>query len=146
MSIESIELWHRRARPEPTDKDFNVQLGCHLEEIVEMLDTLVFDNGTEMLGEHTLARSALNSLSNTLKRGYVTAGIIDRGEFLDSLADQVVTAIGAGHCAGMKTAEACERVNTSNWTKTVDGEFQRDANGKITKPSTYVPPDLKGLY
>ena len=71
---------------------------------------------------------------------------IDREEFLDSLADQVVTAIGAGHCAGMKTAEAIERVNVSNWTKTVDGEFQRDANGKIAKPSTYVPPDLKGLY
>lgn len=46
MSIESIELWHKRARPEPTDKDFNVQLGCHLEEVVEMLGTTPISGGT----------------------------------------------------------------------------------------------------
>jgi len=40
MSVDSIEMWHKRARPNPTDKDFNVQLGCHFEEIVEMLDAL----------------------------------------------------------------------------------------------------------
>ena len=146
MSIESIELWHRRARPDPTQRDFATQLGCHLEKVVEMLDTLVFNQGYDMPGHLTLARTALDSLATSLKRGYMTAGVVDREGFLDSLADQVVTAIGAGHCAGMQTAEAIERVNVSNWTKTVDGEFQRDANGKITKPSTYVPPDLKGLY
>ena len=37
MSTEIIELWHKRARPVPTDRDFNVQMGCHLEEIAEML-------------------------------------------------------------------------------------------------------------
>jgi hypothetical protein len=146
MSIESIELWHRRARPEPTQRDFATQLGCHLEEVVEMLDTLTFNQGSDMPGHLTLARTALDSLATSLKRGYMTAGVVDREGFLDSLADQVVTAIGAGYCAGMQTAEAIERVNVSNWTKTVDGEFQRDANGKITKPSTYVPPDLKGLW
>lgn len=146
MSIESIELWQKRARPEPTQRDFAVALGVHLEEIVEMLDTLTFNQGYDMPGHLTLARTALDSIATALKRGYMTAGIADREGFLDSLADQVVTAIGAGHCAGMQTAEAVERVNVSNWTKTVDGEFQRDANGKITKPSTYVPPDLKGLY
>lgn len=146
MSIESIELWHRRARPEPTQRDFATQLGCHLEEVVEMMDTLAFNQGYDMPGHLTLARTALDSLATALKRGYMTATVTDREEFLDSLADQVVTAIGAGHCAGMKPAEAIERVNVSNWTKTVDGEFQRDANGKITKPSTYVPPDLEGLY
>jgi hypothetical protein len=26
MSTELIELWHKRAHPEPTDDDFNVQL------------------------------------------------------------------------------------------------------------------------
>ena len=144
--IEAIELWHKRARPEPTDRDLNTQLGCHFEEFVEMLDTLVFDNGAEMLGEHTLARTALHNLSQSLKKGLITATITDRKEFLDSLADQVVTAVGTGHCAGMRTAEACERVNASNWTKTVDGEFIRDANGKIAKPATYVAPDLTGLY
>jgi len=146
MTIESIELWHKRARPNPTDKDFSIQVAVHLEEIVEMLDTLMFDHGSTMPGKGTLARSALDTLSTALKKGYATASVLDREEFLDSLADQIVTAVGVGHCAGMKTAEACTRVNTSNWTKTVDGEFQRDAQGKITKPATYVAPDLSGLF
>jgi hypothetical protein len=147
MTIESIKLWHKRARPEPTAKDFNVQLGCHLEEIVEMLDTMVFATPTgEMLGAHTLARSALETLSQQLKRGVAHAAVFNREGFLDSAADQIVTSVGVGHCAGMQTAEAVERVSRSNWTKTVDGDFIRDANGKIAKPATYAAPDLSGLF
>jgi len=35
MSIDSMYLWHLRARPEPTSRDFDVQLGCHLEEVAK---------------------------------------------------------------------------------------------------------------
>lgn len=148
MNIESIELWHKRARPEPTDKDFNIQLGCHFEEFVEMLECLHFTHpkfGTSAGGDMTLM-TLMHEMATELKANRVQAEVVERQGFLDSLADQVVTAIGVGHCAGMKTAEACDRVNTSNWTKTVDGEFIRDANGKIAKPATYVAPDLEGLY
>jgi hypothetical protein len=31
MSVDQIELWHKRARPKPTEGDFNVQLGCDSE-------------------------------------------------------------------------------------------------------------------
>ena len=147
MSIESIELWHRRARPEPTARDFDVQLGCHLEEIVEMLDTLMFDHGASMRGQLTLARTSLDSLSQALKKGYMTASIADRNGFLDSLADQIVTATGCGHCASMQTSEALRRVNASNWSKfDDDGQPIRDANGKIAKGPGYKEPDLEGLY
>ena len=145
--IESIELWQRRARPKPTDRDFNVALGVHFEEIVEMLDALVFDMPTgEMLGEHTMARSALNELSQYLKKNVAVAVAFDREAFLDSLADQMVTAVGVGHCAGMKTSDACRQVNQSNWSKFVDGQPVFDAHGKIAKPAGYVPPDLTGLF
>ena len=145
--IELIELWHKRARPTPTESDFSVQLGCHLEEIVEMLDTIVLDMPTgEMLGEHTLARSALNTMALHLKRNVAIAAVFDREAFLDSLADQVVTAVGVGHCAGMKTARACGQVNQSNWSKFVDGKPVFDVNGKIAKPPSYKAPDLSGLF
>jgi len=90
----------------------------------------------------------IKALSDGLKAGEMHATINpgEREAFLDALADQIVTAVGVGHCAGMQTAEAVARVNTSNWSKTVDGEFLRDAQGKITKPAAYVKPDLKGLY
>lgn len=145
--LELIELWHRRARPAPTERDFSVQLGCHLEEIVEMLDTIVLDMPTgEMLGEHTMARSALHSLAEHLKKNIAIATVFDREAFLDSLADQVVTSVGVGHCAGMQTSRACGQVNQSNWSKFVDGHPVFDANGKIAKPAGYVPPNLTGLF
>ena len=27
MSVDLIELWHQRARPQPTERDFQTQLG-----------------------------------------------------------------------------------------------------------------------
>lgn len=143
MSVDLIKLWHERARPNPTEQHFNVQLGCHFEEICEMLAVL---NTTE---NNTLvrARAALSWLADGLKRGNVQATITDRQEFLDAIADQVVTAVGAAHCANMNVTEAVRRVNTSNWSKyNVDGQPVFDENGKIKKGPTYAPPDLTGLY
>jgi len=149
MSVDSIELWHKRARPNPTDKDFNVQLGCHFEEIAEQVRELTFvtDTHSPLPGEKTMLHAALVMFADMLKTGETSALIKDRKEFLDSLADQIVTATGVGHCAGMKTAEACVRVNSSNWSKyDVNGQPLFDANGKITKGPNYHKPDLEGLY
>jgi predicted HAD superfamily Cof-like phosphohydrolase len=143
MSTEAIELWHKRARPEPTAADFNVQLGCHFEEIEEMMQSIVTDD-EEVWQE---VRSQIYVLSKLLKLGELKVRVDDRNEFLDSIADQVVTGIGAAYCAGMKAADACERVNTSNWSKfDHNGQPIRDANGKIKKGPNYQPPVLDGLY
>lgn len=142
MTISMIQLWHKRARPEPTQQNFNVQLGCHIEEIVEMLDTLKFKNF-----DWSVCHQQLDLLASLLKRGDEDAVVTDRKEFLDSLADQVVTAVGTGHCANMDVPTACIRVNTSNWSKydskgyPIFNEF-----GKITKGTDYKAPDLEGLY
>lgn len=144
MSTEAIELWHKRARPEPTAADFNVQLGCHFEEIVEMMDCIKVIDASNTLAE---ARDVMSMLADWLKKGLITVEITDRNEFLDSIADQVVTGIGAAHCAGMKGAVACDRVNASNWSKfDHNGQPIRDANGKIKKGPNYQPPVLDGLY
>lgn len=144
-AIESIDLWHSRARPKPTPEDFNVQLGCHFEEIAEMFDTLAFD--FETAREASIVHQALDRLAERLKNGSGKAKIHGRKDFLDSIADQVVTGIGVAHCAGMDGRTAVVRVNTSNWSKFDDeGQPIRDANGKIAKGPRYAPPDLEGLY
>lgn len=143
MTTLSIQLWHRRARPAPTPNDFNVQLGCHFEEIEEMMRSLKTsdDEAWESL---TLA---VHHLAALLKTNVLRATIKDRKEFLDAIADQVVTGIGAGHCAGMDADEAIARVNQSNWSKfDENGQPIFDANGKITKGPGYAPPDLGGLF
>lgn len=146
MTTEAIELWHRRARPKPTAADFNVQLGCHFEEIQEMGCTI---EGGDIIMIKLLddLDSVVSRIADRLKKGLSNVEIVNRKEFLDSIADQVVTGIGAAYCAGMKGAAACDRVNTSNWSKfDENGQPIRDANGKITKGPNYQPPVLDGLY
>lgn len=166
MSIEAINLWHSRARPTPDAAQFNVQLGCHLEEIVEMLDTIVFNQtpdtseppsfwrrllrkfnpDVDIPGYRMNMRACIHALAQDLKRGYATATITDRKGFLDAIADQVVTGVGAAYCAGMNAPEAVRRVDSSNWSKFVDGQPVFDENGKVTKGPYYKPVDLTGLY
>lgn len=148
MSIDLIKLWHERARPHPTERDLDVQVGCHFEEVVEMLETLtsLYRDGDGLLMR---AHEGVVALADALKSGQMRLRIKgeDRQELLDSLADQIVTATGVGHCAGMNITEAVRRVNTSIWTKyDSDGQPMRDKNGKISKGPNYAPPDLEGLY
>ena len=148
MSIESIELWHKRARPNPTERDFNTQLGCHLEEIVEMIATLRFTHqsgsGIEMPGKNSMLYQQINDFAEGLKSGRITAQIANRKELLDALADQIVTSVGVGHTANMKITRAVDIVNTSNWSKfSPEGQPYFDQNAKILKGPNYVPPALE---
>ena len=149
-TLDTVQKWHQRARPNPDDRAFDVQLGCHLEEVCEMLETLLLTfPGTTfgpIRGEVSGAHFALRTLATILKDGSASASIIDREALLDSLADQIVTAVGVGHCAGMDVPCAAEIVDRSNWSKFVDGQPVFDANGKIAKPDTYQPPNLRGCF
>lgn len=145
--VSEVELWHKRARPAPTEKNFNVQLGCHAEEFVEMLESLQFFDDKGKAADIGRTVVALSALANALKYGVMSAIASDRKGFLDSLADQIVTAVGAGHCAHMDVPQALDRVNVSNWSK-FDNQGQPivDANGKVTKGPNYRAPNLEELY
>lgn len=145
MSIESIDLWHKRARPDPTPEEFSIQLGCHFEEVAELFETLAFDFESAGMAHEVLV--ALTNLSERLKKNGGVAKVHDRKEFLDAIADQIVTGIGAAHCAKMDGAEAVRRVNLSNWSKYDEhGQPSFDEHGKIMKGHNYAPPNLEGLY
>lgn len=142
MSVFAISQWHKKARPNPTYKDFNVQLGCHVEEFVEMLDSLVLDGYYKSPLVHRLTK-----LADGLKQGSVEVAGYNPEKFLDSLCDQIVTAVGVGHTADMAISTAVAEVNRSNFSKfDQNGNPIKDANGKIIKGPNYAPPDLHGLY
>lgn len=145
--IDMINDWHARARPEPTVKDFDVQLGCHFEEIAECEDVLLWkaEDDEDVAALQNL-RKTLTRVADGLKKGRIEALIHNREEFLDSLCDQIVTAVGVAHCADMDVVGALAAVDQSNWSKYVDGKPVFDANGKITKGPDYVKPDLTGCY
>jgi hypothetical protein len=112
-----------------------------VEEFVEMLDCVQFD------GTWNNLRYEIKLLADRLKSGQEHAVICDRKEMLDSLADQIVTSVGVGHCAGMKMTDAVDAVSRSNWSKYGDnGEPVFNEHGKIMKGANYKPPVLNNLY
>ena len=83
-----------------------------------------------------------------MKAGDKTVSTVDRVSLLDSLADQIVTAVGVGVCAKMDMdAAVTEEVNESNWSKfNYKGYPEFDENGKVKKGEHYRKPDLKGMF
>lgn len=136
-NITPILNWFKEAVPFPTDKNRAVQLGVHIEEFAEMFDALKLSHLSEYL--HGVARIHKSTLTIS-----VDEPALDRVELLDSLCDQVVTAIGVAHMMGMDILGALAEVNASNWSKfDENGKPIFDANGKIAKnQATYFKPNL----
>lgn len=135
--IKSIVRWFETAKPEPTRKDAYVQIGCHYEEFSEMAAALLDYEESEIV--HDASEEYKSS----------DGGLIDQFDkkravmILDSLCDQIVTAIGVAKFLGMDIEGALAEVNASNWSKFVDGKAVLDENGKIAKPDTYFKPNLE---
>lgn len=140
-TFKEIKNWFELAIPEPTEDNKRVQLGVHLEEVCEMLETIVVDNvwPTDVKDVYV----DLTLVANNLKKNKeITIDTYDRKEFLDSLCDQVVTAIGVGHMYGFDILCALAEVSASNSSKFVDGKPIFNEHGKIAKGPSYFKPDL----
>ncbi len=126
----------------------STQIGCHLEEISELLHEVSLLGPT---GLSSVALSAvavvLAAIANNLKAGTITAAIYDREAALDALCDCEVTGNGVAFLAGFNKDEADRRVCASNESKLdTDGKPVILPGGKIGKSPHYSPPDLTGLY
>lgn len=133
-SITDIANWFKAAKPEPTDKDICVQLGCHYEEMSEMCAVLFDDDNAISLtdsGEYLKHSDGAEELL-----------VDDKVELLDALCDQIVTATGVAYMMGFDIEGALKEVIRSNNSKMVKGKFEFDENGKIMKPESYSEPDL----
>ena len=106
-TLDTINKWHQKARPSPDSKAFNVQLGCHLEEVAEMLDTLTLTHPRfgASSGQDTTVSALLFDLATALKTGDVTATATDR-EALDAApAASNHEAFKLGYAKGVDDAE-----------------------------------------
>lgn len=69
----------------------------------------------------------------------------DHVEVLDALLDFIVVTVGAIHSAGMDGEGGWKEVMKTNFAK-VDsetGKVRKREDGKVLKPTGWVPPDLK---
>lgn len=133
-TTQNISNWFSAAVPNPTDTNRAVQLGVHCEEFAEMLTALGFGYEAQVID--ALAESLKGPTPPMLDD-------IDRKETLDSLCDQIVTAIGVAHMHGMNIVGALREVDLSNWSKFDDnGKPIFNENGKIKKGPNYFKPNL----
>lgn len=131
--IDIIQLWFKKAVPNPTDKNRAVQYGCHLEEVAEMAQ--VTNTPEDLTSELEVVSEYFKSRSKEFR-------IYSKDKLLDSLCDQIVTAVGVAYMNGFDIVGALQEVNRSNWSKFNNGEPVFDENGKIKKGENYSPPDL----
>ena len=132
--------WFELAVPKPTWKNKSVQLGVHFEEILEMICALVA--GSEPKEYDSLSQLSW-AFKNCPRIEYEEIeSLTDKKELLDSLCDQIVTALGVGYMFGFDMKSALAEVVRSNWSKFENGKPVFDDNGKIKKGANYTPPQL----
>ena len=67
-------------------------------------------------------------------------------EVADALTDLLYVVYGAGQAFGIDLDECFQEVHCSNMSKLgEDGRPIKREDGKVMKPSTYFPPDLKTI-
>ena len=122
-----------------TDR-FPVQLGCHLEEVVEMLVELELED--ELSQEVETAVASLTKVADALKTARVEVGTKNEVAFNDSVLDQRVTGTGLMKMMGVDVAECVARVDVANFTKFVDGKPLYKEGGKIAKGPNFWNPEF----
>lgn len=138
-ALSRTHLWFQLARPQPSLKDQNSQLGCHYEEVAESLEQL---EGTDLVTDRLISEAyrAIHELAEHLKAKSTEDLIVVKSEvlFLDALADQVVTGTGVAYTRGYDFVGAMTEVNRSNFSKfDAEGTPLHDANGKVIKGPLY---------
>lgn len=142
MDIQEIIEWFKAAKPEPTEKDKATKIGCHFEEVSEMMWSLSCNNIANKTYEFSEEFYASSAIDKDIDGEFVELPKNWEIDLLDALCDQIVTAIGVGYMMGFDMVGALDEVNKSNWSKFKDGVPAFDENGKIAKADGYFKPDL----
>lgn len=141
-SITDIANWFKKAKPEPTIDDLCVQIGCHLEEVAELLEAL----GLKDYDTHEQLTIDADHFKNKSKWALMKLTKLNyeqRIAIVDACCDTNVTGTGVMVLlGGVDVLGAQREVIRSNNSKMVKGKFEFDENGKITKPDSYSEPDL----
>lgn len=143
--LEATKHFFEKAVPSPKEKNIHTQMGCHFEEVREMLDCITALS-PEAIRVINQASNALEELANYLKTNNYAVVVHphDRAQYLDALCDQIVTAVGCAHMDEMDIVGGMEEVNRSNLSKFDDnGEPIFNENMKVMKGPNYSPADFK---
>lgn len=143
MNIDKIINWFKAAKPNPTEKDKATQIGAHFEEVSEMMWALHCNNIANKTHELSEEFYISGAIDEDILGNFIILPEEWEIDLLDSLCDQIVTAIGVGYMMGFDMVGALQEVNLSNWSKfDENGNPIFNENGKIVKGENYFKPDL----
>lgn len=120
--------------------------GMQLEELAEKIAAIADGHVVAQDREHMqMLANIMENWGKEFKSGKHYGAVLraDREKLLDGDIDQLVVSVGSMIYSTPKFAGAVAAVLDANDAKRwPDGTFHHDANGKITKPPGWFPPDL----
>lgn len=94
--------------------------------------------------EEHIQKLRLDLIEEELDELHLGVDNIDIVEVADALTDLLYVVYGAGHAFGIDLDECFQEVHESNMSKLgEEGRAIKREDGKVLKPDTYFPPDLK---
>lgn len=142
MNTKEITKWFKTAMPNPTIEGACLQIGRHYEEVAEMAEALS-DSSLRIEIDDVAVWYKNKEPDYLISMELLLDG--EKIELLNSLCDQIVTAIGVAYMLGMDIGGALDEVNKSNHSKFDNGKAVFDENGKIRKGKYYFKPDLSAF-
>lgn len=139
--IQSINEWFNLAKPNHTIEDACVQIGCHFEEVAEMIESIFGDRNEAFIAVNKLAKK-FKSKNPVFLRALMDLTTWQKRDLLDSLCDQNVTLVGSAKFLNFDFINALNEVNNSNYSKFEYGKPVFNDQGKISKGVDYFPPCL----
>ena len=115
-----------------------------VEDFMEAMGQEV--NAIPAFPEEEIQRLRLDLIEEELDELHYAIDNKDMVEIADALGDLLYVVYGAGHAFGIDLDECFKEIHASNMSKLgPDGKPIKREDGKVLKPDTFFPPDLKSI-
>lgn len=121
--------------------------GTNFELVEDFMEAMGQEvNAVPTFPEEDIQRLRLDLIEEELDELHYAIDNKDMVEIADALGDLLYVVYGAGHAFGIDLDECFKEIHASNMSKLgPDGKPIKREDGKVLKPDTFFPPDLKKI-
>ena len=121
--------------------------GTNFELVEDFMEAMGQEvNAVPTWPEDDIQRLSLDLIEEELDELHYAIDNKDMVEIADALGDLLYVVYGAGHAFGTDLDECFKEIHASNMSKLgPDGKPIKREDGKVLKPDTFFPPDLKTI-
>jgi len=121
--------------------------GTNFELVEDFMEAMGQEvNAVPTFPEEEIQRLRLDLIEEELDELHYAIDNKNMVEIADALGDLLYVVYGAGHAFGIDLDECFKEIHASNMSKLgPDGKPIKREDGKVLKPDTFFPPDLKSI-